>query len=173
MDEPRRGLTTPEQLEAMKRELAEASDPRRLARLRKKRILKKIGVFILALLFICLAAVAIQIMIAKSYGRVKGLFGFYIYSVQTDAMAPALPSGSVILSRSPLYSPQVGPGAIVTFFDSNGERLTLRVTESVENPDGKTVYYVNGDNPQGMRLSEAIAPERIEAVFIRKIPFIR
>ncbi len=172
MEEPRRGLTTPEQLEAMKKELEKASDPKRLARLRKKRILKNIGGFVLALLIILLVSVTAQIMIAKSTGRVRSLFGFYLYSLRTDAMSPSLPRGSVILSRSPEYLPPLGPGAVVTFYDSEGGISTLRISEASGYSDEKRTYRVNADNPETGSVSETLSPDRIEAVLIIKIPLV-
>lgn len=170
MEQVRKGLTTPEQLEAMKRELAEATDPVKVARLRRKRSLKRVGDAFFILLILCLVFVLYQVISVKRAGKTPSLYGYYLFSIETESMSPTLPVGSVFMAHRPSEASTLKVGTIVTFKNLKGERVTHRIVQVNRDLDGNVSYRTKGDNPINSIDKDDLTPDRVEAVFVFKVP---
>lgn len=170
MQQARKGLTTPEQLEEMKRELAEASNPQDAAKLKRKQISKYIVDFLFFIVIFCLLFVLYQIISVKRTGEAPNIFGYYLYNIETESMSPTLPIGSVILSRRLSDPSRLESGDIVTYINLEGERVTHRIMEVSKDIDGNTVFRTKGDNPVNDMDKDFLTPDRIESVFLLRIP---
>ena len=87
MEQSRKGLTTPEQIAEMKRELMEALNPQQPSvRKKTRKYLKYIFNFLFFLVILALLFALYQIITAKRMGKAPNLFGYYLYSMETDSM---------------------------------------------------------------------------------------
>jgi len=170
MEQARKGLTTPEQLEEMKRELAEASNPDCAANKKKKKVYRYFVNFFFLLLIFCLLFVLYQIITVKRTGEAPNIFGYYLYNIETESMSPTLPVGTVILSHKPSDPSALEVGDVVTFINLEGERVTHRIIQVSKDMDGSAVYRTKGDNPVNDIDKDFLTPDRIESVFILKVP---
>jgi len=170
MQQARKGLTTPEQLEEMKRELAEAANPICAANQKKKKLYKYIVDFLFIIVIFCLLFVLYQIISVKRTGEAPNIFGYYLYNIETESMSPTFPVGSVILSHRLNDPSGLKSGDVVTFINLDGERVTHRIVQVSKDIDGNPVFRTKGDNPVNDMDKDFLTPDRIEAVFILKIP---
>ena len=170
MQETRKGLTTAEQLEEMKRKLAEASNPEGAAKLKKKQISKHLANILFLIVIFCMLFVLYQIISVKRTSEAPSIFGYYLYNIETESMSPTLPVGSVILSRRLSDPSKLESGDIVTFINLEGERVTHRIVQVSNDVDGSYVFRTKGDNPANDIDKDSLTPDRIESVFILKIP---
>ena len=171
MEQSRKGLTTPEQIAEMKRELMEALNPQQPSvRKKTRKYLKYIFNFLFFLVILALLFALYQIITAKRMGKAPNLFGYYLYSMETDSMSPTLPRGSVILSRKVEDPSALMTGDIVTFINLEGKRVTHRIVQVSKDIDGNPLFRTKGDNPENDMDRDFLTPDRIEAVFVLKIP---
>lgn len=169
-EQTRKGLTTAEQLEEMKRELAEASKPEYVAKQKKKRILRLAGNVLFGLIIFSLLFLLYQIVSVKRTGNAPNILGFYLFAIETDSMSPTLPAGSVIVSRRPPNPLELEFGDIVTFINFSGQRVTHRIVQVSKDVEGNVRYRTKGDNPVNGIDKDILTPDRIEAVFVFRIP---
>jgi signal peptidase len=172
MQQVRKGLTTPGQIEEMKRELIEALNSQHTPKRKKRKIVKYIFNFLFFVVIFALLFVLYQIITVKRMGEAPNLFGYYLYSIETESMSPTLPVGSVILSRKLADPSTLKQGEIVTFFNVEGKRVTHRIVQVSKDMDGNPVFRTKGDNPENDIDKDFLTHDRIEAVFVLKIPLL-
>ncbi len=167
---PEARLTSQEEIDAMRQTIARARDGGPGGRpSRGKKFLKLTGwtffFLIIALLVVSLAT----ILLAKKRGETPSLAGFYLFRISSGSMDPTLPTGSLILARSPRDPNQLAQGDIVTF-RSSGTLVTHRIIEVLED-NGEVSYRTKGDNPINDPDLERLFPENVVAVFLARLPF--
>ena len=169
--------TTPEQIEAMRSELAaykrllngsQGEDERRQLRRTKRRKLIGWLFFAAAVLALTIALAAIQT--AKNSGEIPGLFGFHLFSIESGSMEPTLNVGSIIISRETGRPSGLRTGDIVTFKTAAGAVVTHRIIEVIRDGSGLVSYRTKGDNPINSPDQELLPPDRVISVFVVKIP---
>ena len=170
MQQARKGLTTPEQIEAIRRELEEVLSPQYKAKHKRKKYSKYIANFLFFAVVLTLLFVLYQVISVKRTGNVPDLFGYYLFSIETDSMSPTLPVGSVILSRKVTDPSTLKAGDIVTFLNLEGNRVTHRIVQVSKDIAGNPIFRTKGDNPENDIDKDFLTPDRIEAVFVMKIP---
>lgn len=170
MEQTRNGLTTPEMIAEMKRELAEASKPENVSKQRKKRVFKILGNLLFAVLLLSLLFVLYQVIMVKRTGNVPSLLGYRLYNIETESMHPTFPVGTIILARSPKNPDSLKVGDVVTFINLDGDRVTHRIVRVSNTTEGKVAYRTKGDNPANSIDKDLLTTDRVEAVFILKVP---
>jgi signal peptidase len=169
--------TAPEQIEAMRRELAYhkrllygSLDKDEYRQLRRKRRRKLIGRLSFAAVVLILAAAIGVIQSEKSSGEIPGLLGFHLFSIESGSMEPTLNVGSIILSRRPGQPAGLRSGDIVTFKTAGGAVVTHRIIEVLQDSYGGVSYKTKGDNPVNSPDQELLTPDRVISVYVTKIP---
>ncbi len=170
MDQTRKGLTTPEMIAEMKRELEEASKPENVSRSRKKRVFKVLGDLLFVVILLSLLFILYQVISVKRTGNIPNFMGYRLYRIETESMSPTFPVGSIILARSPSDPNSLKVGDVVTFINLDGDRVTHRIVRVSNTTDGKVAYRTKGDNPANSMDNDLLTTDRIEAVFIFKVP---
>ena len=170
----RTGLTTSEQIEAMRTELAYAGRKKqhldgRPAKSRNP-VFAAIKLTLFIALFLFLVFILLQIFVARANNRTPDVFGYQVYVVQTGSMDPTLPVGSVIVSKKPGDPSAIGQNSIISFLNSKGETVTHRIIEVVRKEDGTVSYRTKGDNPINSPDPDLVEPSKVQAVFLFKIP---
>ena len=178
---PEGKYTTPEQIEEMRRAITHAKEitGSRLSRKRRRRskasrarlAAKVAGWLLFIASFVLLTIVLISVNVAKSKGETPSVLGFYLYRVESGSMDPTLPVGTVILSRKPHDARALQVKDIVTFNTLSGSTVTHRIVEVLIDNESNVSYRTKGDNPINSIDVELLAPERVIAVFLMKIPF--
>ncbi len=170
--------TMPEEIEAMRRELAQQkqllvdgkAQKKRFTGLQSgKRTLKIAGSVLFVLVLAALVYALIMIQAARSRGEIPGLFGVHLFSVESGSMEPTLHVGSIIVSREADKPDALAEGDIVTFKTRAGAVVTHRIVE-VLTENGGVRYKTKGDNPINSPDEELLTPDRVVAVFVFKIP---
>ncbi len=170
MEQTRKGLTTPEMISEMKRELEEASKPEHVSKSRKKRVLKLLGDLLFAVILLSLLFVLYQVISVKRTGNVPSFMGYRLYRIETESMSPTFPVGSIILANSPKNPDALKVGEVVTFTNLDGQRVTHRIVRVSNTTDGKVAYRTKGDNPVNSIDKDLLTADRVEAIFIFKVP---
>lgn len=168
----RQGLTTQEQIDAMYNDIAIANSPRTIRKNRIKRIRNIVTSTIYAVVIAILCMILVNIYIAKNNDITPSIFGYYAFSVQTGSMDPTLPVGTVIISKKPKDATNIPNNSIITFENSDQQKVTHRIIEVTEE-DGHTAYRTKGDNPINSPDIDLVKPENVEAVFLFKLPSLR
>lgn len=165
--------TTDEQIEAMKRELDRALDPKTLLSENGGNpavwLKRATGAF-LSLIILLLALTFLLIMYTKSRGETPTLFGYQLYVIETGSMEPTLKVGSIILTKVPKDAAKLKKDDIVTFRTKSGSVVTHRIIEVIAGEDGNPQYRTKGDNPTNSPDAELLDPERVIAEFVAKLP---
>lgn len=163
--------TSDAQIEDMYKELehAHSIDMSKQTRYTKKKIIKICANLFGILLIIFLVKTWIQVEDAKSKGEVPTVLGYQIYEVKTGSMVPTIPVKSLILSRVPSNASTLEEGDVVTFQDE-GKTITHRIVE-VNHDGDKVTYRTKGDNPNNSIDPNILTPDRIQAVYVMKLPF--
>lgn len=106
---------------------------------------------------------------ARANGELPSLFGYYVFLVKTGSMAPTLPVGCFILSKTPDNPAEIQPGTIATFRFEDGTVVTHRIVGRNVGADGTVTYATRGDNPVNDVDPEALTPDRVIGVLILKV----
>lgn len=160
--------TTPEQIEAMRRELAQERE--RLLKGPRRNLRAFLGRAAFEALVLLLAIGLISVLRARSRGEIPSVLGLYLFSIESGSMEPTLPVGSVILARAPRDPAALKEGDIVTFRTTGGDIVTHRILAAERDEAGLVRYVTKGDNPVNSPDPEYLTPERVIAVFVLKIP---
>jgi signal peptidase I len=173
MEPSRTGLTTPEQLEAMKKELAEAESPKNIARAKIAFALIILFKLMLFILFIIIVFTSFQMLALKADGKSPVIFGYSLNLVKTESMYPAFPTGSVVLTRKAEDSAYLSAGDVVIVKGRGDEQITSRILLVSKGDKNSIQYLAKGDNTDKSFTSYSFTPNMIESVIIFKIPFLR
>jgi signal peptidase len=177
---PATKLTTKEQIDEMREELKRAKDkmhkvkqPGRPGENKgrvRKLVFRIIGWILFSAIVLSLLAALASVYIAKSKGEVPNLFGFQLFAVESGSMDPTLKIGTIILTKRPKDPAALEKGDIVTFETTAGAIVTHRIVAVTTEESGKTAYQTKGDNPINSPDVELLAPDRVLAVFLARIP---
>ena len=170
MEQTRKGLTTPEMISEMKQELSQVSKPENVSKLRRKRIIKVLSNSLFAILLLSLLFILYQVISVKRNGNVPSILGYRLYNIETESMFPTFPVGTIILSRTPSNKDALKAGDVVTFINLEGDRVTHRIVRVSETTEGKVAYRTKGDNPINSIDKDLLTSDRVESVFILKVP---
>ena len=154
----RPGLTTTDQIEDMLEYLNQADQE-------KKRPLKWMrGIFAILPLFF-FVFMLVHVMQMKQSGQIPHVFGYYLFSIESGSMSPTLRVGDVILSKKPSNTEEIEVGAIVTYYTTEGQVVTHRITEIVKDGEGANAYQTKGDYEKNTTDLELLTQDRIIAVY--------
>ncbi len=140
---------------------------------RSKKIFNIISTVLLAVVFLFLIFVIAVAIVQKKAGSDVKLFGkYYMYSVVTDSMEPAIMAGEVIWSRAATES-DIQEGAIITFIAPSGNLKGYNEThriESIERDDNGNIIGIKtkGDNSVGED-SWTLQPSDVKAVYVKSL----
>lgn len=171
--------TTDEQIEKMREELRRAKEKKHkksgsifsLEKSEAKRTLgKRTGAVLFTAIVLLLVFSLYSVLLAKSKGETPDLFGYQLYVVKSNSMAPTLKVGTVILSRIPEDPSSLNVNDIVTFKTASGVQVTHRIIEVIKTEDGQVKYRTKGDNPINSPDREPLDPQHILAKMVAKIP---
>lgn len=174
---PETMYTTEQQIETMRAELRNARQPGKKggrggtgsARLA---LFKKIvgqTAFWLAVVFLFYALSLV--LLARDRGEIPQVLGYQLYVVESGSMSPTLEVGAVIIARQPKDAAALQVNDIVTFRRTDGAIVTHRIIEVITDQAGRVSYRTKGDNPINSPDAELLAPERVIAKFVAKVPF--
>jgi signal peptidase len=164
--------TTPEQIEAMRRELAlyKERGGRGRGPSGGRRVLKLTGRIVFTAVVALLVYALVSIQTVKSRGEAPEILGLYLFSVESGSMEPTLDIGSVIVSRAVAQPEKLKQNDIVTFKTRAGTVVTHRIVDVRTGADGGVIYRTKGDNPVNSPDEELLTPDRVIALFVLKVP---
>ena len=154
----RQGLTTKEQMEEMLEYLSYADKKQK----RSLKTLRNIASSILLLVFLIILIHFIQL---KQKGQIPNMFGYYLFSVESGSMSPTLEVGDVILSKRVSNTDDLSVGTIVTYYTTEGQIVTHRITEILMDSHGSKTYRTKGDYEKNTTDLEVLTPDRIIAIY--------
>jgi signal peptidase I len=170
MESYRVGLTTPMELTALKRELAEAAELKSIAkenRIFALKIVLKVFIFIIALSALLFL---LMISLAKRDGVSPRVFGYSISNIKNDRMSPSLPSGSFVIARS---TKAAKAGDAVIYTNAAGTRFAGRIAQKLQSQDGKSEYTARFDNSELFPDTVTLNGDKIESVILIRIPILK
>ncbi len=98
--------------------------------------------------------------------------GFSAQIVLTSSMQPAIPAGSVVITRS-LPTNQYVVGDVISYSlkDGNGTEITHRITQLSYGSDGTEVFTTKGDANSNGDLGK-VEPDQVKGRVIEVIPLL-
>lgn len=155
---PRRGLTTPKQIEDMLKFLAHSD-------MQKKHPLKQIWNALSTILLLLFVIILFHVIQMKQNGQIPHVFGYYLFSIESGSMSPTLEVGDVILSKKPSNTDELAVGTIVTYYTTEGQVVTHRITAIVKDDSGVNAYQTKGDYEKNTTDLELLTQDRIIAIY--------
>lgn len=154
----RKGLTTPEQIEEMRQELSQEKQKKRnwFKALRK-------GCFTIFLIFLVL--IFGSIFKLKQAGQIPHIFGYYLFSIESGSMSPTLEVGDIIVSKKPSSTDDLSVGTIVTYYNTDRQIVTHRITDIIVDDSGTIAYQTKGDYEKNTTDLELLTQDRIISVY--------
>lgn len=112
-----------------------------------KKVFSKILSVVIFLIFVfSLISMAMSLIARKN--RVPVVFGYGIFSVVSESMAPTLKTGDVIISKN-VPAETLSKGDIITFYSSDpsiyGRPNTHRIVSLGKAENGDLLFYTKGD----------------------------
>ncbi len=138
---------------------------------KSKLVIKITGWILFLAVTLVLGTTLISIHQVKNKGEIPELLGFQLYVVESGSMEPTFSTGTVILSRKPQDAGKLQEKEIVTFRALSGSVVTHRIMEVLTDEEGQVSYRTKGDNPISSPDQDLLAPDKVIAVFLAKIPF--
>ena len=155
---PRSGLTTTEQIEDMLEYLAHAKK-------KPKHRLKQMWNTFATILLILFTIILFHVIQMKQNGQIPNVFGYYLFSIESGSMSPTLQVGDVILSKKPSNTEDLVVGTIVTYYTTEGQVVTHRITEVVKDDSGVNAYQTKGDYEKNTTDLELLTQDLIIAIY--------
>lgn len=155
---PRPGLTTTEQIEDMLEYLARADK-------KQRHPLRKLWNVFSTILLILFVIILFHVVQMKHNGQIPHVFGYYLFSIESGSMTPTLQVGDIILSKKPSNTDDITVGTIVTYYTTEGQVVTHRITEIVKDESGANAYQTKGDYEKNTTDLELLTQDRIIAIY--------
>lgn len=160
----RKNLTTKKEIEQMRKELEEKKNSKQTVF--SVRVVKVVAYVILVMGLIFLLGNNLRL---KNKGEIPSLFGYYIFSVESQSMEPTLQVGDLFVAKKVKDTQQLAPGTIITFKNQDGQIVTHRIVECVMEDDDVVGYRTKGDNVLNSIDEEVVGVDQIVARYQRTI----
>ena len=135
-------------------------------------MLKKVINVLTTVLLIILVIIVVALFILRASGNIPTIFGYSVFRVQTDSMAPTLNVGDVIIVKSS-NAEDVQIGDIVTYDCLEGTLAGQTITHRViKGPikEGDGYFFVTKGDKDGAVADEPISYEQIRGEYVGKLP---
>lgn len=137
---------------------------------KRKEKAKQIKMIVFIVIIIVLYNV---ILLSVSYinkQEFSSFLGYKAYRITSNSMEPALNIGDVIITKEPKEEDDIKTQQIISF-EQDGEIITHRVIQIIEEDNGQLKYITKGDNNNVEDLTK-ISFEDIKGVKVITIPYL-
>jgi signal peptidase len=119
-----------------------------------------------------IAGVIILILLVTSvlFVLVTPFFGWRTEIVLSGSMEPAIPTGSVVVSR-PVAAEDVREGDIILFASVAGNSLTTHRVFKVESSGGGPHFVTKGDANKGADINPVV-PDQLLGIIVFSVPYL-
>ena len=142
--------------------------------MKKKGKARKVINIISTVFLILIIAVVIFVFIARITGHVPSIFGFSVFRVRSDSMAPTLVVDDIILDKK-VAAEDIHKGDIITYNckegEMKGQTITHRVIEEPVDNGGTYLIQTQGDK-EGSSPDARITYDQVEGKYLFKIPLM-
>lgn len=122
--------------------------------------LRVVSGFVLALLLLVLVALLASSFFFRTGGNVPALFGWQIWLVGNDSMAPAIAKGSAFLGREPWE--EFKPGQILLYEAEGGTPAIGRITQMKQEESGEVGTLVLRGDAEGQEIAgREVSPTQV------------
>ena len=138
----------------------------------KKALVRVFGLFII-LIFVAGTYVFATVLLTKN-NATPSFFGYSFLTVHTQSMEPAIPAGSVVITRK-TTADELKPRDIISFYSTDpaieGIPNTHRIIAVNKDDNGKTCFVTKGDN-NVIADKYAVYPEKVIGRVLGRVRYL-